>query len=98
MQWKLLATLPVAGIEPAPAAYAAVHHCTTLAFSSVMLCFKACNNPVHVQCNLSNIQRSYATLLQVPHATMQTLLVPSQLARYLALELGGVSTGVLFAQ
>ena len=29
MQCKLLATLPVAGIKPAPAAYAAVHHYTT---------------------------------------------------------------------
>ena len=37
---------------------------------------------------LNNMQCSHATLLQVPHATIQTLLVPSQLARYPTLELG----------
>ena len=43
MQCKLLVTLPAAGIKPAPAACAAVHHYTTPDFSSVMLCYKACN-------------------------------------------------------
>ena len=42
MQFKLLITLPAAGIEPAPAACAAVHLYTTPAFSSVMLCYKVC--------------------------------------------------------
>ena len=43
MQCKLLVTLPAAGIETAPAACAAVHLYATPAFSSVMLCYKACN-------------------------------------------------------
>ena len=36
-------TLPAAGVKPAPAACAAVHHYTTPVLSSVMLCYKACN-------------------------------------------------------
>ena len=42
----------------------------------------------HAQYNQNNMQCSHATLLQVLHSTMQTLLVTSQPARYLTLELG----------
>ena len=41
----------------------------------------------HRRCNLDHLQCSYATLLQVPHTIIQMLLLPSQLARHLALEL-----------
>ena len=43
---------------------------------------------IPTQRNLDHLQCSYATLPQVPHATIQMLLLPSQLARHLALELG----------
>ena len=42
----------------------------------------------HIQCSQDHMQSIHATLLQVPHATTQMLLLPSQLARHLALELG----------
>ena len=51
MQCKLLTTLPVAGIEPTPAAYAAVHHYTTPAFHIVIPCHKACNS--QYQCSVT---------------------------------------------
>ena len=51
MPCRLPVTLPAAGVEPAPAACAAVHHYTTLALSPAMLCYKTCYKQ-HI-CNAS---------------------------------------------
>ena len=146
MQCELHTTLPAAGIEPAPAAYAAVHRYTTPTLRSDMPCHKACNRQCishalrttnqqskciapkqtcnihtdaavqtcdatmqqtmqvrcktykhamqtsHTQhkCNATraNVQRGSATLLQVPQMRTPTAMISSQLARYLALEVG----------
>ena len=68
MQCKLLVTLPAARIKPAPAAFAAMHLYTTLAFSSVMLCYQACNKQ-HI-CN-ANITICNAAMQDCCRCCMQ---------------------------
>ena len=70
---RLPVTLPAAGVEPAPAACAAVHHYTTLALSPAVLCYKTCNkqhicNATKTICKAS-MQHCYRCLMQLTNAT-----------------------------
>ena len=65
--------------------------CAPLHHASSQPCYAMLQNVLqttYMQCNPDHMQSIHATLLQVPHATIQMLLLPSQLARHLALELG----------
>ena len=92
MQCQLRTTLLVAGVEPALPTHAAVHHYTAPAVMQYHAMLRIMQQPMHMLYNISNMLCSHATSLQVLHATMQMVLVPSQLARYLAQKLGWVNT------
>ena len=65
--------------------------CAPLHHASSQPCYamlQSMQQTTHIQCNINHNQCSRATLLQVPYATIQIPLLASQLARYLALELG----------
>ena len=72
----------MAGIEPAPAAHAAVHHYTTPILSQYNAVLQSMLQPMQVQCNLSSMIYSHVTSLQVQHDTLKTSLMPTRLARY----------------
>ena len=73
MPSRLPVTLPAAGVEPAPAACAAVHHYTMLALSPAMLCYKTCYKQ-HI-CNATQtickafMQHCYRCHMQLTNAT-----------------------------
>ena len=73
MLCRLSVTLPAAGVEPAPAACAAVHHYTTLALSPAMLCYKTCYkqhmyNASKTICKVF-MQHCYRCRMQLTNAT-----------------------------
>ena len=77
MPCRLPVTLPAAGVEPAPAARAAVHHYTTLALSPAMLCYKTCykqhiGNATKTICKAS-MQHCYRCRMQLTKATVEAL-------------------------